>query len=124
MKSLLIVAHGSRRAASNESVSMLAQQVSKLDNAFNRVEAAFLEIVEPSIPDGISRLIEAGADEVVILPYFLTAGRHVVEDVPAEVAKAQARHPDTSLHILPHLGSTDLMPSWLNDAAEQAGASS
>ncbi len=117
MKSLLIVAHGSRRAASNESVSKLARQVATLDNQFNQVQSAFLEIVEPSIPEGIIRLIKAGADEVVILPYFLTAGRHVVEDVPAEVAKAQEQHPNINLQILPHLGDTDLMPFWLNAAA-------
>ena len=92
MKALLIVAHGSRRETSNEEVRQITRQVSEIagDN-FGLVTSGFLELVDPSIPDGIQQCIDAGATEVVVLPYFLSAGRHVVEDIPAEVRVAQ-RH--------------------------------
>ena len=51
------------------------------------MDCGFLELAEPSIPDGIQRCIDAGATEVVVVPYFLSAGRHVSEDIPAEVEK-------------------------------------
>lgn len=114
MKALLLVAHGSRREASNEEIRALTRRVAALAGAdFGRVECAFLELAEPSIPDGIQRCIDAGADEVVVLPYFLSEGRHVAEDIPAEVRIKQDEHPEANIHIARYLGGADAIPELL-----------
>ncbi len=107
MKALLVVAHGSRREASNEEVRELCRRIEQeaAGEAFFLVRAGFLELAEPSIPEGIGQCIEAGADQVVVLPYFLSAGRHVSEDIPAEVEKARQRYPHASIVLAPYLGS-------------------
>lgn len=105
MRALLVVAHGSRREASNDEVRQLTDHLRALaGDEFVQVECAFLELAEPSIPDGIDCCIAEGAREVVILPYFLSAGRHVVTDIPEIVSASQTRHPDVSLRIAPYLG--------------------
>jgi sirohydrochlorin ferrochelatase len=76
-----------------------------VDGGFQYVACAFLELAEPSIPDGLRAAIAAGADEVVVLPYFLSAGRHVVTDIPADVAVVQAEHPDVRIRVAPYLGA-------------------
>jgi sirohydrochlorin ferrochelatase len=38
-------------------------------------------VVEPTIPQGARRCVEQGATRVSLLPYFLSAGAHVVEDL-------------------------------------------
>jgi sirohydrochlorin ferrochelatase len=107
MKALLVVAHGSRREASNEEVRKLCRRIERqaAGEEFFLVRAGFLELVEPSIPEGIGLCIEAGADQVVVLPYFLSAGRHVSEDIPAEVEKARQQHSQASIVLAPYLGS-------------------
>ena len=108
MQSLLLVAHGSRREASNEEVRQLAERLRQLAGEnFSRVEAAFLELADPSIPDGIEQCIASGANSVTVLPYFLSAGRHVSEDIPAEVAAKQQQHPDVAITLAPYLGSAE-----------------
>ena len=108
MRGLLLVAHGSRREASNEEVRRIAAQLrERSGDGFVAVEAGFLELAEPLIPDGIECLIRQGASEVIVLPYFLSAGRHVAQDIPAEVAPKQAQHPDIKIRIAPYLGSAD-----------------
>jgi sirohydrochlorin ferrochelatase len=107
MKALLLVAHGSRRKASNEEVRDLTRHLREVDDSFQHVACAFLELAEPSIPDGLRAAIAAGASEVVVLPYFLSAGRHVVTDIPAEVAVVQAEHPDVPIRVAPYLGAAD-----------------
>jgi sirohydrochlorin ferrochelatase len=107
MKALLLVAHGSRRAASNDEVRDLTRNLQKADGSFQHVACAFLELAEPSIPDGLRAAIAAGAGEVVVLPYFLSAGRHVVTDIPDEVAVVQAEHPDVPIRVAPYLGAAD-----------------
>jgi sirohydrochlorin ferrochelatase len=106
MKTLLLVAHGSRRAESNDEVRELAGLLdSRADDLFDSVSCAFLELAEPSIPDGLRAAIAAGASEVVVMPYFLSAGRHVVRDIPAEVDIVRAEYPDTTITLAPYLGA-------------------
>jgi len=115
MRALLVVAHGSRRSASNDEVRKLTDELRACaGDDYAQVECAFLELAEPSIPDGIDSCVAEGATEVVILPYFLSAGRHVVTDIPEIVAGSQQRHPGVNLHIAPYLGrSLTLVTSLL-----------
>ena len=121
MKSLLIVAHGSRRQQSNEEVRTLAERISGLRNSeFDEVSAAFLELAKPSIPDGLEASIKRGATEVIVFPYFLAAGRHVVDDIPAEIAPIVARYPDANVTIAPHLGLAASLPEIIISTALQS----
>ncbi len=119
MKSLLVVAHGSRREASNEEIRLLTAHLRTLaGDRYQSVNCAFLELAEPSIPDGIEASIQAGAKEVVVLPYFLSAGRHVQEDIPREVASKQQEYPKIPIRLAPYLGSADGISELLLSMAE------
>lgn len=112
-KSLLIVAHGSKRKESNNEVRDLVKNVASMKHDFHEVKTAFLEFAEPRIPDGIRGAIENGATQVVILPYFLSAGHHVVEDIPADVKIVQAEYPNVEIKIASYFGSSALIPEML-----------
>ena len=119
MKALLIVAHGSRREASNEEVRELTGRIAARAGArYDLVDCAFLELAPPSIPDGIQGCIDRGADEVVVLPYFLSAGRHVAEDIPNDVQRKQAEHPDVAIRIAPYVGGLEGIAELLLEAAD------
>ena len=122
MKSLLIVAHGSRREASNREVIELASRVAQQPgHDFHYVSTAFLEIAKPSIPDGLECCVQQGASEVIIFPYFLAAGRHVVDDIPAEAAKVAGKYPDVKFSIAGYLGMSEEIPRMiLNSVNNQA----
>jgi len=113
MRYLLIVAHGSRRMASNDEVRKVAHCFNLQKHAFDEVMVAFLELDAPSIPQGLINAIKQGATEIVVLPYFLSAGRHVSEDIPAEVAVVQKDYPNVIIKIAPYLGASDKMPEIL-----------
>ena len=77
---ILLIAHGSRREEANRDLVELARVVSaRRPEAF--VEIAYLELAQPDIPTGARRCVERGATEVRMLPYFLSAGAHVAEDL-------------------------------------------
>jgi sirohydrochlorin ferrochelatase len=123
MKSLLLVAHGSRRQASNSEVTAIAQLLRKrVEGQYPLTECAFLELAEPSIPEGIEKLIEAGSNEIVILPYFLSAGRHIQEDVPGIVHSVQDKYPNIKMTIAPYLGEDDKVVDLLADISMQVSA--
>lgn len=118
---LLIVAHGSRRAASNDEVRALAQRVRDLRSpGIDHVEAAFLELAEPSIPAGLERCVALGAQEIIVFPYFLAAGTHVAVDIPEAVLEFSERHPQVNVRLVRHLGAVAGMPRTILDAAGEA----
>ena len=95
---VLVVGHGSRRAEANEDVRETARRIAELGD-FARVEPAFLELEHPNISEGFTRLVERGAREVVVHPYFLSPGRHTRGDIPVEVKEAAAKHPEIGYRI-------------------------
>jgi sirohydrochlorin ferrochelatase len=106
MKALLIVAHGSRRKDSNDEVRRLADRIRENSGpSFGLVASAFLEISSPQMDSAIADLVDEGATDIVIFPYFLAAGTHVATDIPRIVEEEKALRPNITFEILPHLGA-------------------
>lgn len=121
MQALLLIAHGSRRVESNTEVRALTSDLATRARAdYPIVRCAFLELAEPSIPDGIEHCIQEGATEVVVLPYFLSAGRHVVTDIPNEVRGKQEEYPQVKIRIANYLGANTGITDLLLATASQA----
>lgn len=106
MKALLIIAHGSRRKESNEEVCRLASRIKEnAGPSFDLVMSAFLEISSPQIDSAVADLIDEGATEIKVFPYFLSAGTHVVSDIPRLIKEEKEAHPNVHFEILPHMGA-------------------
>lgn len=117
-KALIIVAHGSRKASSNEEVIALGEKVKSLqDKRYTFVETAFLEFATPSLEECILSCVKKDASEIVILPYFLASGNHVTRDIPDVVQKVQALQPHVKVVLKEHIGSASGMVTLLNDMA-------
>ena len=120
MKALLVVAHGSRRMESNDEVRALTGRLGvEADGLYAQVQCAFLELAEPSIPDGLRAAIAAGATQVTVVPYFLSAGRHVVMDIPAEIEVVRKEYPDIEIVLAPYVGAAPGLTDLLLQQAQQ-----
>jgi sirohydrochlorin ferrochelatase len=105
---LLLVAHGSRHAAANDDLQALAAQL-RAAGEYAVVEPAFLELAEPSIPQGGARCVEQGAERVILLPYFLSAGVHVRRDLTAWRDQLAARFDHVDFRLAEPLGLHPLL---------------
>lgn len=103
---LILAAHGSRRAESNEEIRQFAQGLAMQMPEVNYVAPAFLELTSPGIAEAIHSAAEAGCGEVIVVPYFLAAGRHVFADLPQIIDKCRKEHPDVQIRVTPHLGES------------------
>ena len=117
--SLILVAHGSRRDASNDEIRRLTRQVAA-GSRYQQVGCGFLELADPDIPTAITQAIEQGARKILVLPYFLSAGRHITEDIPAILNTARQQHPDTEICQLPYVGQQSGMVELLRCAAQES----
>lgn len=113
-RALLLVAHGSRLPEANTEVVELTDRLrEESGDRYEIVTHAFLEIAEPDIPTGIDVCVAQGAVQLWVLPYFLVAGRHVRDDVPALLNQARERHPQVTICLCEHLGSASGLPELL-----------
>ena len=118
MKALLLIAHGSRRQQSNDEVTMLADRLKQRGNEqYAIIHTGFLELAAPLIPDAIRKCIDDGATSIVVLPYFLNSGRHVVEDIPNIVNNTKVHYPDVEIKIAAHLGASPSIIDLLINSA-------
>lgn len=97
-RGVLVVGHGSRRQEANDDVREVARRIGERGN-FPLVRAAFLELEHPNIDEGFAQLVEQGARDITVHPYFLSPGRHTRGDVPVEVQAAAAKHPSVIYRI-------------------------
>lgn len=107
---IILVDHGSRRAESND----LLVQVADFYRGYTRrdrpeeqwpiVEPAHMELAEPSIAQAFDRCVAQGAKKVVVMPYFLSPGKHWFKDIPELTRQAAQRHPGVSFLVTAPLG--------------------
>ena len=120
MHALVLIAHGSRREASNREVRSLAAKLAQTaGERFGMVAPAFLELAEPDIQSAVDQCAAAGADQLTVIPYFLAAGRHVVEDIPMQLQTARSRHPRIRIRHTDYFGMHGAIPDMLLTLAQQ-----
>lgn len=128
----LLVAHGSRDPRPQIAMEQLAKLIyqhklldtnkGKTHLAYNKSAANSLTILEPlvdvaylelaplplheQIKQKCDRAFACGYDRLQVLPLFLLAGVHVMEDIPQEVAKArEISNPRVAIDLHTHLGT-------------------
>ena len=116
---VLLIAHGSRRAEANHDLVIVANQLREQSN-YSIVVPSYLEIAEPSISDGARQCVEAGADHVLMMPYFLSAGSHVTRDLDRFRNKASARFETVKFDLCPPLGLHPMMLQIIKDRLGEA----
>jgi len=105
---ILLIAHGSRRPEANRDLVLLADMLRPRVPG-RIVEVAYLELADPSIPAALERCHELGANEIGMLPWFLSAGSHVTDDLTAFRDQFAAAHPGVAVTLHPPLGLHPLM---------------
>ena len=78
---IIVFAHGSRVESANQAVRTVASELARA-GSFPHVEAAFLELGEPSLAGAAAKLVAQGVERILVLPYFLTLGLHMERDLP------------------------------------------
>ena len=102
-KAVLIISHGSRSPKTKMEVQAL---IDRLQSSGEDIiyECGFLELEEPSIPQGIDRCVERGATNISVILNFLNSGRHVDEDIPEIITECRRRHPAVRIEISQPVG--------------------
>ncbi len=102
-QAILLVAHGARDPRWAAPVERLADALARRVNG-SPVRIAYLEFLHPGIPEALESLYHEGARRVRVVPVFLGAGGHVVNDIAARVSAARVLRPDLDISLEPPVG--------------------
>ena len=87
---IIVFGHGSSVPSANDAVRVVAADAAR-DGRWELCETAFLE-ADPRLDKAVAAVVKAGADEVLVLPYFLTLGIHLQRDLPKLVEQLTRLH--------------------------------
>jgi sirohydrochlorin ferrochelatase len=113
---LLLIAHGSRRPEANADLEFIAEGI-RQKGRYPIVQVSYLELAEPHIEAGAALCVEKGATEVIMLPYFLSPGMHVVEDLTIIRNELKNRFPEVRFTVAEPLGRHPLLVDVVEERA-------
>jgi sirohydrochlorin ferrochelatase len=105
---VLLIAHGSRHQPANDDLRAMAARFAA-GGRYPIVEACFLELADPDIAAGGARCVARGAGRVLMIPYFLSAGVHLLRDLTAARDDLSRHHPGVEFRLGPPLGPHPLL---------------
>jgi sirohydrochlorin ferrochelatase len=100
---VVLVDHGSQFDAANDMLAEVARLFGEV-TGLPIVEAAHMELAEPTIAQAFERCVARGAKRIVIHPYFVSPGRHSMNDIPRMSAEAARRFPGVPYCVSEPLG--------------------
>jgi sirohydrochlorin ferrochelatase len=121
MRGIIVFAHGSRVESANQAVRAVAADLARATG--DRVEAAFLELGQPDLPAAADLLVQAGIDQITVIPYFLTLGLHMERDLPPLIEKISNTYNGLSIAVTPPLDGHPALVQVLRDRAMSASHS-
>jgi sirohydrochlorin cobaltochelatase len=115
---IILFAHGARDPSWAEPVLRVTAMVAER-RPDAQVEAAFLEGLQPTLAEAVSRVAGRGAKRVVVYPLFMAASGHLRRDVPELIRDISAAHPDIDVRLAPPMGDAEPILRAIADWAAQ-----
>lgn len=95
---LVLLGHGSHRTdATDRGLADATARLQRLAGPEVRVQMAGFEFTRPSLQETIPAMIAAGSRRIVIVPFFLFDGKHILEEIPEQLEELAAAHPHVEM---------------------------
>jgi sirohydrochlorin cobaltochelatase len=115
-RGIILLAHGSRDPLWQVPIEAVASALRRRDSSA-LVGCAYLELSQPDLAQCAADLLTQGASQLTVFPLFLGVGKHAREDIPAQVAQLQARHPGVPVALMASAGEHPRLWELLADIA-------
>lgn len=116
---IIIAGYGTRKGNLEE---VLQKQAARLvARGWKNVEIGYFRVSSPSIPEALERLVDAGVDNVVVLPYYIAEGSLTKELIPqklgmnADMAEVTVKGKKVTVCIAPAFGMDIVLTNILCD---------
>jgi sirohydrochlorin cobaltochelatase len=102
-RAVILFAHGSRDPLWHKPMEAVATSIANGESQLT-VRCAYLELSKPDLETVCRELVDAGTNQIAVVPMFLGVGRHAREDLPLLVQQLEALYPDVVFDLKPAVG--------------------
>jgi len=121
-RGIVILAHGSRAEAAEANQALLKMvELVKTKTSSESVRPAYMNRKSPGpdLAQSVAALVAQDYQEIVVAPWFLTTGIHILEDIPELLAELQARYPQVKIQLARPLGPDPRLADILFDRIQE-----
>ena len=102
-EAVILLGHGSRIPGAGEGMEQVARRMrEKLGPGI--IETCSMSKLGPHFPEIFDKCVALGATKIVVIPYFLHSGLHLIEDIPEMLRKKIREYPQVELILGKNLG--------------------
>ena len=113
-RALVLFAHGARAASWAAPFERL-RDLTQARMPDVPVSLAFLELMEPRLPEQVATLTADGVTHITVVPVFLGQGGHVLRDLPLMVDQLRIDYPQTTINVVEAAGENAAVLNALSD---------
>ncbi len=96
MEAIILLGHGSRVPGASKDMEEVAKRL-KEKYGYAMVEVCFMSRLGPHFPEVFETCVRSGATRVVVIPYFLHLGLHILLDIPEMMQEEARKFPHVEL---------------------------
>ncbi len=119
-KAIILLGHGSRVPEAGKNMEKVAFGL-KHKYGYAIVEICYMSRLGPHFPEIFEKCVLQGAAEVMVIPYFLHDGLHLVLDIPEMMQETAARYPHVKLVLGQSLGFDEVLVDLVQQRIEDSG---
>ncbi|HUH67334.1 MAG TPA: energy-coupling factor ABC transporter permease [Syntrophales bacterium] len=120
-EAIILLGHGSRIPGAGEGMEQVARRMRERFPV-EIIEICYMSRIGPHFPEVFESCVSQGATKVVVMPYFLHSGLHMLEDIPELLLEKARKYPDVEIILGKNLGFdeclVDLVIKRLNESRD------
>jgi len=118
-EAIILLAHGSRVPEAGNGMERLVRRLrEKLKNRI--VEACYMSRLGPHFPEVFEKCVAGGAKNIILIPYFLHTGLHIVLDIPQMMQEKVKEFPGVKLILGKPLGFDECLVDLVGRRIEES----
>ena len=120
-EAIILLAHGSRVPEAGNGMERVVHRLrEKLRDCI--VEACYMSRLGPHFPEVFERCVAGGAKKIILIPYFLHTGLHIVLDIPKMMQEKVKEFPGVKLILGKPLGFDECLVDLVARRVEESRA--
>ena len=115
---VILLSHGSRLPEAKTTLEAYQNMV-KNTGLFGIVEAASLQFNQPDLSASLAKVVDLGANRIIVMPLFLYQGMHMQRDIPELLAEEQHKYPGVEIVLAGNIGADQRMGQIILDRIKE-----
>ena len=118
-EAIILLGHGSRVPDAARNMQKTAERL-KEKHGYGLVEICFMSRLGPHFPEVFEHCVRKGATKVLVVPYFLHMGLHLLLDIPKMMQQEGQKYPQVELVLGKGLGYDELLVDLVHQCIQKS----